>query len=102
MHIFNFYAKNLYQKHKVDQQLNILCNFMQSGNVICTQNAVYDNSLSFTKKNSNKLPLISFYTKMDRKGKNSSLEQRKLVLQLYLKGEKYKKIRELLNINSNK
>ena len=38
---------------------------------------------------------------MGRKGKNSSLEQRKLVLQLYLKGEKYKKIGELLNMKSN-
>ena len=26
MHIFHFYAKDPYKKHKVDQQLNILCN----------------------------------------------------------------------------
>ena len=38
---------------------------------------------------------------MGRKGKNSSLEQRKLVLQLYLKDEKYKKINKLLNMKSN-
>ena len=38
---------------------------------------------------------------MGRKGKNSWLEQRKLCVQLYLKGEKYKKIYELLNIKSN-
>ena len=31
----------------------------------------------------------------------SSLKQRKLVLQLYLKGEKYKNIGELLNMKSN-
>ena len=38
---------------------------------------------------------------MGGKAKNSSLEQRKLVLQLYLKGEKYKTIGELLNMKSN-
>ena len=38
---------------------------------------------------------------MFRKGKNSYLEQGKLVLQLYLKGGKYKKIGELLNMKSN-
>ena len=38
---------------------------------------------------------------MGRKCKNSSLEQRKLFLQLYLKGEIYKKIGELLNMKSN-
>ena len=30
---------------------------------------------------------------MGRKGKNSSLEQRKFALQLYLKDEKYKQVR---------
>ena len=38
---------------------------------------------------------------MGSKCKNSSLKQRKLVLQLYLKVEKYKKIGELLNMKSN-
>ena len=38
---------------------------------------------------------------MGRKGKNSALEQRVLVLQLYIKFEKYKKIGELLNVKSN-
>ena len=38
---------------------------------------------------------------MGLKCKNSSLEQRKRVLQLYLKGEKYKKFGELLNMKSN-
>ena len=38
---------------------------------------------------------------MGRKGKNSSLEQRKLVLKLFLKGKKYKKNYELLNMKSN-
>ena len=39
---------------------------------------------------------------MGRKGKNSSLEQRTLVLQLYLKGDKYKKIAALLNTTVQK
>ena len=38
---------------------------------------------------------------MSRKGKKSSLQQRKLVLQIYLKDEKYKNIGELLNMRSN-
>jgi len=39
---------------------------------------------------------------MGRKSKNSTLEQRKLILQLHLKGKTYKETADILEMNPNK